>query len=111
MTEIQHQALQPYLTEASSSGFTPVYLLFGDAFLYEQAVKQIVHAIIPDPKTQRHGYEIIQHHESSQILDAIEKLNTYGFFNPKKNHRTQGFQCFYKRSEYGLVAAKNQKSL
>ncbi len=110
MTEIQHQALQPYLTEASSSGFTPVYLLFGDAFLYEQAVKQIVHAIIPDPKTQRHGYEIIQHHESSQILDAIEKLNTYGFFNPKKIIELRDSNVFISVRNTGSLLQKIKKA-
>jgi DNA polymerase-3 subunit delta len=110
MTEIYHQALQQYLKESGRASFAPVYLIYGEAFLYEQTVKQLVDAIIPDTSAQRHAYEIIRHQDSSQIRDAVEKLNTYAFFNQKKIVELRDSTIFVSARNQGNVLGKIKKT-
>ncbi len=84
MPEIRYESLLSCIKDCSGSFFDPVYLVFGEEFLYRQAVKAIVDAIIPDSARQRREYEIIDQKDGGRIADVIERLNTYGFFSGKK---------------------------
>ena len=84
MPEIKHQTFYQHLKESEKLSFAPVYLIYGEEFLYQELIHHIVNAIIPDSTKQRHNYEIIQHQTVDQIVDVVERLNTYSFFSEKK---------------------------
>jgi DNA polymerase III subunit delta len=110
MPEIHHQSLLQFLKEIDSKSFAPVFLIYGEDFLYEQTVKHIVDAIIPDISKQRIGHEIIRHQESSQIIDIIEKLNTYAFFNQKKIIELRDSNIFVSTRNQGKLISKIKKA-
>jgi DNA polymerase III subunit delta len=110
MTEINHQALIQYLKETDDTSLAPVYLIYGEDFLYEQSVKCIVDAIIPDIAKQRHGYEVIRHQDSAQIVDVIEKLNTYAFLNQRKIIELKDSNIFISQRNTGNLIEKTKKA-
>jgi DNA polymerase III subunit delta len=110
MPEIQYQSLPQYLKETGNASFAPIYLIYGEDFLYEQAVNQIVNVIIPDHSKQRHGYEIIRQQESSQIIDVTEKINTYAFFNHKKIIELRDSNIFVGAKNQGKLIGKIKKA-
>jgi DNA polymerase III subunit delta len=110
MTEIHHHTLHQYLKETDCKSLAPAHLVYGEDFLYEQSVKLIVDAIIPDITKQRHGHEIIRHQDSSQIVDVIEKLNTYAFLNQKKIIELRDSNIFVSSRNQGKFIDKIKKA-
>jgi DNA polymerase-3 subunit delta len=110
MTEIHHQSLHQHLKDSKNKSFAPVYLIYGDDFLYEQSVKHIVDAVIPDLSKQRHGHEIIRHHDASQIMDVIEKLHTYSFISQKKIIELRDSTIFVSSKNQGKLIDKIKKA-
>jgi len=84
MPEIPYQSLKQYIKDLSKTSFAPVYLIFGEEFLYQQAVREIVNAIIPDSAVQRHNYDVVHQKEQGDMVDIIDRMNTYSFFSEKK---------------------------
>jgi DNA polymerase III subunit delta len=110
MPEIKYQALQQHLKETGNTSFPPVYLIYGEDFLYEQIAKHIVDVIIPDVSKQKYGHEIIRHRESIQIIDVIEKLNTYAFFNQKRIIELRDSNIFVSSRNQGGLIGKIKKA-
>ncbi len=81
MSEIAHQALAKYLSETKNSGFSPVYLIFGEPYLCQKACQALIDAIVPDPAEQAKSVESLEHRDQTQVVDLLEDLNTYSFFS------------------------------
>ncbi len=84
MPEINYQSIKEYISERINSSFDPVYLIYGEEFLYHQVTQTLLKAIIPDPAHQKHNFEVVNHREEGQVADVIERMNTYSFFSEKK---------------------------
>jgi DNA polymerase-3 subunit delta len=84
MSEIKFDSLKQYILDRSNTSFDPVYLIFGEEFLYKQVAKELLKAIMPDKKKQRHNYEIVSQKEEGNINDIIDRINTYSFFSENK---------------------------
>lgn len=84
MSEIAYASLKSYLLDRSKTAFDPVCLVYGEEFLYEQAAREIVCAILPDPAARRHQYEVVHPKEQADMVDIIDRMNTYSFFSEKK---------------------------
>ncbi len=83
MSEVAFKDLKSHL-KTIAKHLSPLFLIYGDEFLRDQAVGSIVNALLPDPGTQKHHLEVITSREDGYIVDAIERLNTYAFFSGKK---------------------------
>jgi len=81
MGEIGHQALPKHLSDAKTTGFSPVYLVFGEPFLCQKACQAIINAIVPDTRQHAQCVESAEHVDRSQVVDLLERLNTYSFFS------------------------------
>lgn len=110
MTEINHQSISQYIRETEKSSFSSVYLIFGEDFLYQQVVHHIVNALIPNASKQRHGHEIIRHQETGQIVDIIERLNTYAFFKEKKIIELRDSSVFITQKNQDKLIQKIKKA-
>jgi len=84
MPEINYHSIKTHISEKLSTSFDPVYLIFGEEFLYRQVTKDLINAVIADPVRQKHNYEVVNHREEGQVTDIIERMNTYSFFSGKK---------------------------
>lgn len=106
MPELDHPSFQAYLKDPSRKGFAPVYLFFGDEFLYHQAVGNLVAAILPDPGARRHAHEKVSQKDSVDMVGVIDRLNTYSFFAPKTVVEIRDALLFVSPKNTGNQAAK-----
>ncbi len=106
MSEINYQSIKEYIRERLNSSFDPVYLIFGEAFLYQQVTRDLVNAIIPDPASQKHSYEVVNHQAEGQLADVIERMNTYSFFSEKKITELRDATVFVASHNQGNVLQK-----
>ena len=110
MAEITHASIKAHLQERADASFDPVYLIFGEEFLYRQVAETLVNAIIPDPVQQKHLYEILNHADDGQVSDAIERLNTYSFFPGKKIVELRDAALFVTRQNPGNYLLKIRRA-
>jgi len=106
MPETNYQSIKEYIRERVDSGFDPVYLIFGEEFLYQQVTRELLNAIIPDPARQKHNYEVVNHREEGQVSDVIERMNTYSFFSEKKIMELRDATVFVASHNQGNVLQK-----
>lgn len=101
MAEILHSSIKAHIQERVGASFDPVYLIFGEAFLFQQAAEELVNALIPDPDARKHQHEILNHAEDGQVSDVIERLNTYSFFSGRKIIELRDAALFVTRQNPG----------
>ncbi|MDA3897145.1 MAG: hypothetical protein PF482_13475 [Desulfobacteraceae bacterium] len=106
MPEINYQSVKEYIHERLNSSFDPVYLIYGEEFLYHQITQSLVKAIIPDPAHQKHNFEVINHKEENQLAEVIERMNTYSFFSEKKIMELRDATVFVASHNQGNVLEK-----
>ena len=106
MPEINYQSINTYIRECLNTSFDPVYLIYGEAFLYQQVTHDLLNAIIPDPARQKHNYEVVNHREEGQLADVIERMNTYSFFSEKKIMELRDAMVFVAGHNQGNILQK-----
>lgn len=106
MPEINYQSINEYISERLNSSFDPVYLIYGEEFLYHQVSQSLLKAIIPDPAHQKHNFEVVNHKEEGQLTDVIERMNTYSFFSGKKIMELRDATVFLAAHNQGDVLQK-----
>jgi DNA polymerase-3 subunit delta len=95
MPEIRYEALQEVVTEANSGPAAPVYLLYGDEFLYKAAFKSLLEAIVP-PDHQGLNYEAVDG-STADIYEVVARLNTFPLLPGAKVTCVHDTQIFYSR--------------
>ena len=95
MPEVRYEALQEVLTEAKESGAAPVYLLYGDEFLYKSAFKRLLDSIVA-PRQQDLNYEGLDG-DTVGIDEVIARLNTYPLLPAAKVIAVHDTNIFYSR--------------
>ncbi|MDO9263968.1 MAG: hypothetical protein Q7U02_08370, partial [Desulfosalsimonadaceae bacterium] len=106
MPEIPYPSLKKYILDLPKTSFDPVFLIFGEEFLYQQAVREIVNAIIPDPAAQRHNYDVVHQKEQGDMVDIIDRMNTYSFFSGKKIIELRDATLFVSRQNQDNLVKK-----
>jgi DNA polymerase-3 subunit delta len=95
MPEVRCEALQDVLAEASSTGAAPVYLLYGDEFLYKSAFKTLLDHIVPQ-RQQNLNYEALDG-DSADIDEMIARLNTFPLLPGPKVIALHDTNMFYSK--------------
>lgn len=109
MPEINHNKLSQHLKESGDDSFAAVYLIHGEEFIYEQAAKTLVEAILPDFSKHRLQHEIHNAQDTS-LAEIIEHLNTYSFFSGKNVIEFRNSSLFATRIEPGKLIQRIQKA-
>jgi len=109
MAEISHTKLDQHFKESAKDGFAPVYLIYGEDFIYEQAAKAIVAAILPDSSKHRFQHEI-HNIQDGGLADAIEHLNTYSIFSSQTVVEFRHPMLFANRFDAGKMVQRIQKA-
>ena len=91
--EISHKDLSKLLVEIGKGRVAPVYLLYGDEFLYKSAFKLLLDALVP-PHHKGLNYEAIDG-ASENIYEIIERLNTFPLIPSAKVIAVHGTRIFY----------------
>jgi DNA polymerase-3 subunit delta len=106
MAEINHRELEGVLKAIRKGELSPVYLLYGDDFLYKSASKTIIDGLIP--KSDRVlNYEVVDGH-AENIYDTVERLNTFPMFPRRKVIAVQESRIFVSKKDAEGIFAKAQ---
>jgi DNA polymerase-3 subunit delta len=105
MAEINHKDLGGVLKAIREGDISPVYLLYGDDFLYKSASKTIIDSLIP--KSDRVlNYEVVDGH-AENIYDTVERLNTFPMFPSRKVIAVQESRIFVSKKDAEAILAKS----
>lgn len=94
MSEIHYKDFKDYLLKLKSENPAKVYLIFGEDFLINIVLLDIINALIPE-SDREFNYEKLDIKESS-IETVLESMNTYSFFSETKIFTVAIDQLFFK---------------
>ena len=94
MSEIHYKDFKDYLLKLKSENPAKVYLIFGEDFLVNIVLSDIINAIIPE-SDREFNYEKLDIKERS-IETVLESMNTYSFFSETKIFTVAIDQLFFK---------------
>lgn len=108
MSEIRCEALPGVLAEAKRGGAAPVYLLYGDEFLYKSAFKTLLEAIVP-PRQQSLNYEALDG-ATADIHEVVARLNTFPLLPGAKVICVHDTQVFYSQVTIDDLVHKSREA-
>lgn len=117
MSEAPYKALPDLLAEIKGGTIRPVYLLYGDEFVYKSAFRSLLDAIIPSAH-QDFNYEAVDG-ASENVYGVIQRLNTFPLISSAKViavHETRVFYSsvvindFLRRSQEAFEAENLKES-
>jgi len=92
MPEIRYQSLEDI---SGGERFAPVYLIYGEEFLYRSAFEKLLGKMIP-PDQRDLNYEPMEG-ANENVYDAIERLNTFSLIPGTKVVALCDSKIFYSR--------------
>ncbi len=107
--EITHKDLSKLLVEISKGKVVPVYLFYGDEFLYKSAFKSLLDALVP-PQHQGLNYEAIDG-ASENVYEIIERLNTFPLIPSAKVIAVHSTRIFYSAVSVDDLLHKSKEAL
>jgi len=93
VSEAPYKALPELLAEIKGGTICPVYLLYGDEFVYKAAFRSLLGAIIP-PNHQDLNYEAVDG-ASENVYGVIQRLNTFPLIPSAKVIAVHETRVFY----------------
>ncbi|CAN2040340.1 DNA polymerase III subunit delta [Candidatus Magnetomoraceae bacterium gMMP-15] len=111
MSEINYKALSAHLKDIKKDEFPPVYLIYGDEFLYKTALKELIDAMIPE-SLRSLNYEAMDG-ISENIPQVVEGLNTFSLMPGTRVIAILDSKIFYssENREKILKKAKDNENL
>lgn len=104
MPEIKHTELNAYLKNLKKNTIAPVYLIYGEEFLYKKAFEELLNILVPPPKRNL-NYEPIDGTDGN-VFDCIEHLNTFSFMSGRKVVALCDSRIFYSKLDKGKLLEK-----
>jgi DNA polymerase-3 subunit delta len=100
MTKFHYKAFKPYIDTLEKSQIAPVYLLYGEEYLYKSSANALLKKILPG--SEREAQCLAISGENENIPKTIEQINTYSLLSDVKVVLLTEAKLFY--------AKKNRKS-
>ena len=108
MSEINYKELTAFLKKQDKTSFLPVYLIYGDEFLYKQALKEIKEKMLPGNKKNL-NYDTVDG-LNENIPKVIEKLNTFSLVPGTKLIGLVDSRIFYKNQDKDKLIEKTEEA-
>jgi DNA polymerase-3 subunit delta len=113
MSEISYKTLKDYLQglkkDKGTADLASVYLIYGEEMLYKTALEMILDVLIPDGKRNL-NYESMTRADEN-IIDAIERVNTYSLLSRTKVVAICDSRIFYSKQDQGKLIEKSKQAL
>jgi DNA polymerase-3 subunit delta len=106
--ETSYKDLSKLLAEIKKGRAAPVYLLYGDEFLYKSAFKALLDAVVP-PNEQTLNYEPLDG-ATVDMHETVERLNTFGLFPGAKVIAVHGTNVFYSRVTVAELLGRSREA-
>jgi len=97
MPEVSYDALSEVVNDIRDGKTSPVYLLYGDEFLFKSAFKAMLDALVPAPKAQSSNCERLDGNSAS-IHEIIEHMQTFSLFPGPKVVVVFGANVFHSKT-------------
>jgi len=101
MPEIQYKDLDHYLKDLKENkkakGVAPVFLLYGEALLYKNALEILLNALLPE-KNRSFNYDALDG-TNCRIEEVVERINTYSLLAETKVVAVCRLQYFLHKTE------------
>jgi len=108
MPEIQYKDLDHYLKEIkenkNTKGVVPVYLIYGEALLYKNALEVLLNVLLPQ-KNRSYNYDALDG-TNCQIEEVVERINTYSLLAGTKVVAVCDSNIFYTKQDEGQLLQK-----
>ncbi|MBW2011004.1 MAG: hypothetical protein JRG68_00380 [Deltaproteobacteria bacterium] len=104
MPEINYKDLKNYLNDQQNEPFSPVYLVYGEEYLYKRVFEELLDAMVPVSKRSL-NYEPVDGTETD-VYDLIERLNTFSFFSGTKVVALHDSRIFYSKQDATKILEK-----
>lgn len=106
---VQKRADLPALLEAASSQPAPVYLLFGDRYLCQDAADRLIHRLLPEEQQRQTALKQVDG-EQEDIGRTISQLKTFSLFGGRQVVRVADSRLFYSKVVAGDLWDKATKA-
>jgi len=107
--EITHKNLPKLLSGIEKGNVAPVYLLYGDEFLYKSAFRSLLDALV-QPHYQDLNYEAIDG-TTENIYEIIQSLNTFPLIPSAKVIAVHGTRIFYSAADVDDLLHRSKEAL
>ncbi len=104
MTEIHYKEAAGYIEGLAENGFSTVFLIYGEEYLYKSVFQSLLDRMVPKEKRSL-GYEPVDG-ESERISDVIERLNTFSLMPGRKVVGLSDSKIFYSKSDEAAILTK-----
>jgi len=104
MAEINYRQFDQYLNDPARKDFAPVYLIFGEPFLYEKALESLLNKMFPD-ENRSLCYETVDA-DHGNIQEALERVNTFSLLGERKVISLCHSRVFYEKKNSGAMLEK-----
>ncbi|MBS3754957.1 MAG: hypothetical protein KGY56_04590 [Desulfobacterales bacterium] len=84
MAEIAYKEAAAHIQNTGKTGFSPVYLVFGEPYLRQRITSALIEAILPDPESRSICLEVVDTAEGAAASEAAERAGTFSFFAGNK---------------------------
>jgi DNA polymerase-3 subunit delta len=112
MPEIQYKEFDHYLKELKENkkakGVAPVYLLYGEALLYKNALKILLNSLLPE-KNRSFNYDALDG-TNCHIEEVVERINTYSLLAETKVVAISDSKIFYTKQDKGQLLQKAKET-
>ena len=112
MPEIQYKDLDDYLRSLKENkkakGVAPVYLLYGEALLYKNALEILLNVLLP-PKNRSFNYDVLDG-TNCHIEEVVERINTYSLLAETKVVAISDSNIFYTKQDEGQLLQKAKEA-
>lgn len=106
MPEIKNKALQSHLKDAEKSGFSPIYLIYGEEALCKTAFHHLLDALLPASERGM-NYEPV---DNDDVYEAIERVNTFSLMPGTKVVTLPDSRVFYSKTDEKSIAEKAKEA-
>ncbi len=112
MSEINYKTLKDYLKDlghdGTINGLSPVYLIYGEEMLCKASLEMLLNAFFPSGK-KRLNYEPMDGADEN-VLDAVERLNTYSLLSGTKVVALCDSRVFYSKQDQDELLKKSKQA-
>jgi DNA polymerase III subunit delta len=109
MPEINYRQLEQYINHSGPGDLFPVYLIFGESFLYEKAMEILLMKLLPD------GNRSLCHEsvdvDQGNIQEALDRVNTFSLLGSTKVISLCHSRIFYEKKNSDTMLEKAKAAL
>jgi len=108
MAEISYKDVETHIQETPSSGYAPIYLIYGEELLVTEAYRTLLEAMLPQAARSL-NFEAFDGMDV-EMSDILERLNTFSLMDGPKVLALLGAQIFSTRQDLSSLLIRSKQA-